>query len=205
MVRFVVLAALLGATCAARAAADGPLYQCPRNLFTNQIGEAQAKQQGCSRVVPGRLTQAGVVVEAPRAEVDLAQGAAASAAATATPPVPTANPHGTPPAAEVPGAAPLATQGLLVVPGLPATPDPRLSAAAAAPPRAPMPVAQRVASSLQRARDQDAQAILQSELARTLAALQTLQRSGNAAQTAMLTRLREDEAALRRELARLTP
>ncbi|MDZ4101009.1 MAG: hypothetical protein U1E12_04955 [Hydrogenophaga sp.] len=68
-----------------------------------------------------------------------------------------------------------------------------------------MPVAQRVASSLQRARDQDAQAILQSELARTLAALQTLQRSGNAAQTAMLTRLREDEAALRRELARLTP
>jgi hypothetical protein len=66
-----------------------------------------------------------------------------------------------------------------------------------------------VASTQQRERDQDAQAILRAELARTLAAQQAMQRPGETAQTAVQTaainRLREDESALRRELSRFNP
>ena len=57
----------------------------------------------------------------------------------------------------------------------------------------------------QRARDSDARAILQSELARTLAQLQALsaRADGGPDARAAADRLRADEAALRRELARL--
>lgn len=57
----------------------------------------------------------------------------------------------------------------------------------------------------QRARDTDARAILQSELTRTLAAQQALagKADSNPESRAALDRLRADEAALRRELARL--
>jgi hypothetical protein len=80
---------------------------------------------------------------------------------------------------------------------------------ASAPARAPEPAAMRVDSSRQRARDQDAQTILRSELARTQLAQQGLQRAGDGAaradHTAALNRLRQDEAALRRELSRFNP
>lgn len=81
--------------------------------------------------------------------------------------------------------------------------------AAVAATRSSTPSASRVASTQQRERDQDAQAILRAELARTLAAQQAMQRPGEAAQTAVQTaainRLREDESALRRELSRFNP
>lgn len=80
---------------------------------------------------------------------------------------------------------------------------------ALAPARAPEPAAMRVDSTRQRARDQDAQTILRSELARTQLAQQGLQRGGDGAasadHTAALNRLRQDEAALRRELSRFNP
>jgi hypothetical protein len=59
----------------------------------------------------------------------------------------------------------------------------------------------------QRARDSDAKEILRSELARTQAQLQALmdQTSSGSETDSALQRLRADEAALRRELARLPP
>jgi hypothetical protein len=60
-----------------------------------------------------------------------------------------------------------------------------------------------VDTGLQRERDRDAVAILQTELARTLAAQQALARAGDtAAAGPELKRLRADELALRRELDR---
>lgn len=68
------------------------------------------------------------------------------------------------------------------------------------------PTSRSVGSPEQRARDSDARAILQTELARTLAAQQAMASTGPAASDpAALQRLRADEAALRRELDRLTP
>lgn len=195
---------LLFAPGFAQASADGALYQCPRNLFTNRMDEAQARLQGCSRVAPGRLTQ-GLVP------------ALTSPPPAAVPPIATTKPVDPPLAAAAapvvgdPTNAPIAPA---VAPG-PASPAPVAVVTPVAtrpvsvtPVPAHRPAAMRVASTEQRARDQDAQTILQSELSRIQTAQRDLQRPGAAAgaeQTAALNRLREDEVALRRELARFNP
>lgn len=196
--RWGVWVSLCAGAAGAWAAPDGALYQCPRNLFTNQIDEAQAKAQACTRVLPGRLTQAAlpaVPTVQPVVPADAVSPESASAAASA-PPV--AAPAALPTAAAAP-------------------PQPLRLAASAAPPLAPatapvpfLPAAvQRISSAQQRGRDQDAQSILRAELTRTQAAQLASQRTGagapSAVQTAALSRLREDEAALLRELARFRP
>ncbi|WP_300653076.1 hypothetical protein [Hydrogenophaga sp.] len=194
---------LLCAPGSAEASPDGALYQCPRNLFTNQIDEAQARLQGCSRVAPGRLTQGLVPALSPlppAVPYTATTTTVAPVVATASTPAvgePTAAPV-TPAVAPVPAGlapvaavTPVATQPMSVVPV-----------------QTPGPAAMRVASTQQRARDQDAQAILRSELSRIQSAQRELQRASaapNADQTATLNRLREDEVALRRELARFNP
>lgn len=82
-----------------------------------------------------------------------------------------------------------------------------LKTASAARPSAPAPEQLRTASASmggqQRERDQQARAILESELARTRGQLQALSsHGGDAGKQAQLERLRNDEAALQRELAR---
>lgn len=199
--RWGVWVSLCAGAAGAWAASDGALYQCPRNLFTNQIDEAQAKAQACTRVLPGRLTQAALPAVPtaqpvqPVVPADAVSPESASAAASA-PPV----------------AAPAAPPTAAAAPPQP----PRLAASAAspvAPATAPVPfppaAVQRISSAQQRGRDQDAQSILRAELTRTQAAQLASQRTGagapSAVQTAALSRLREDEAALLRELARFRP
>lgn len=180
----------------------GTLYQCPRNLFTNQIDEAQARLQGCSLAAPGRLTQ-GLAPPAPPSPAAVLP---TTSVAVAGSPVadPTAQASDAPaapsvmpvtPATSAVAAAALVVQGMPVAPAAPVqTAAPRSAALA----RTHEPAAMRVASTRQRARDQDAQAILQTELARVVSA----QRG---AEHVALNRLREDEAALRREIARFNP
>ena len=61
-----------------------------------------------------------------------------------------------------------------------------------------------VGAAEQRALDSDAHTILQRELARTLASQQALLQQGSGSDAQLqLQRLRQDEAALRREMARL--
>jgi hypothetical protein len=189
----------------AEASADGALYQCPRNLFTNQMDATQARLQGCLRVAPGRLTQGLVPADtSPRPAAVL--------------PIVTTTPVGPPVTAAVAaqaGGEPTAAPVAPTVAPVTASPAPVAAVtpvatrpAAVAAVRAPGPAAMRVASNQQRARDQDAQAILRSELSRIQSAQLELQRAGHASgadQTAALNRLREDEVALRRELARFSP
>ncbi|MES2191259.1 MAG: hypothetical protein V4454_14145 [Pseudomonadota bacterium] len=171
----------------ADAAPDGELYQCPRNLFTNQMDKAQALLKGCSRAMPGRITQAAGGPELESADpVPAAAVPAAVSATMAAGDRPLAGSVATPTAQKV---APVVQA--------------RIAPAIAAPARSPDATGMRVPTSEQSARDQDAQTILRSELASTQAALEAAQRSGGAAQSASLLRLRDDEAALRRELARL--
>lgn len=198
---------LLCAPGFAEASAGGALYQCPRNLFTNQMDETQARLQGCSRVAPGRLTQ-GLV------PADISPPPAAVL------PIATTTPVGPPVAPVAAAAAPTGGEPKTVpiapaVAPVLASPAPVAAVtpvatrpASVAPARAPGPAAMRVASTQQRARDQEAQAILRSELSRIQSAQRELQRAGEAPgadQTAALNRLREDEVALRRELARFSP
>lgn len=107
----------------------------------------------------------------------------------------------------VAGAMPLAPQPAAPTPAVPeaaplAQAAAAVPAASVAPPSAAQP---RVAAADQRARDSDARAILQTELARTVAAQQTLVRQGASESQGQLQRLRQDEVALRRELSRLEP
>ena len=62
-----------------------------------------------------------------------------------------------------------------------------------------------VAAPAQSARDRDARLILEAELNRTLVAQQSLVSPAGVADPTRLHRLRQDEAALRREIARLAP
>ena len=141
------------------------LYQCPGNLFTNQMDPAQARVQGCVRATGGRLSLAQAGEPAPHA---------------APTPTPARKSAGT---------------------GAPKAPP---AARPAAPAYAALPSATPASlDSGQRERDSQARAILQTELARTQSQLQALSaQSGNPDRQAQLDRLRNDEAALQRELAR---
>ncbi len=88
---------------------------------------------------------------------------------------------------------------------------PLIASRSPSPATAPHPVAPQadsprsVAAPVQAARDRDARQILEAELERTRAAQRSLVSSVGAADSERLHRLRQDEAALRRELARLGP
>lgn len=201
--KWVLVTPLLALLCmltggaAAESAAD--FYLCPNNLFTNQMDKAQAKRLGCTRMAPGRVTQGGVNQDLEPAAPGL--GSALPLMPLATPTLAVAAAQGSP-AGSQPAAAPAASLPPVPAAYLPPAATARPAAAAIAPPDVSNP---RTASASQRARDQDAQAILRAELATTQAALQALQRAGGPAQSAALVRLRDDEAALRRELNRLNP
>lgn len=201
----VVVVCLFCVPGVAEAGAGGALYQCPRNLFTNQMDEAQARLQGCSRVAPGRLTQGLVPADTSPPPAVVLPNATTTPVGPPVTAVVAAQAVGEPTAAPVaPTVAPVPASPAPVAVVTPVATQP----ASVAPVRAPGPAAMRVASNQQRARDQDAQAILRSELSRIQSAQRALQRAGEAPgadQTAALNRLREDEAALRRELARFNP
>jgi len=193
-----LVAALLWTSMSALATSAGALYQCPRNLFTNQIDEVQARLQGCSRVAPGRLTQGLRPQVAPsQAAVLLAAPAVPGGAPESAPvAVTAATGAGDPDAvAATPASAVPVAQ---TAPAVPAAPSTAVAPRSTTTVRAPEPAGMRLASIRQRVRDQDARAILQTELARVVLA----QRG---AEHMALNRLREDEAALRREIARFNP
>jgi hypothetical protein len=209
---FVLTATLFGASGLTWAQSDGTLYQCPGNLFTNDMDAVQARLQGCSLIVPGRITQ-GVVPDF---------GHAAPIPASVVP-VKKQKPSTTPDAAAPTNA--LNSAENIVQPSAPklspAQPaaaiqvPPPAVALSPPPPTAPAPL--QASNPKLSSRDQDTQAILRAELARTQAAQLVLQRTDEpvqtsaqiaakaAAKTAALSRLRADEVALQRELSRFNP
>lgn len=149
------------------------LWVCPGNLFTNQIGPREAREQSCVRAEPSRLSQAhGPVVE---------------------------------------GVA-VATPSVIPAPAEPLMATERSSALQSGEAK-PVPVdTQPVVTATvgnrfqtrQQARDNDARAILQAELQRTQAQIRAFEAlQGEPPNAAVLHRLRGDEAALLREIARL--
>jgi hypothetical protein len=182
------------------------LFICPGPLFTNDLTPTQAKSQGCEPASRGRWSQAQS-----KPEQDLADTEPGSAKA-ATPM--TAEP-GSVLSAVSPSSttAKTPTSAASAAPAMP-TPLPDSAGApntvATAPAPAPATSSARRAAepvadaSRQRQRDSHARDIVLAELARTQARIQTLLAqppSGPDAESALL-RLRLDEDALRRELAR---
>lgn len=163
----------------AATAHGGPLFRCPGNLFTNQIDPVQARSTGCREADADGLTQALLAGAAPPAVAAPEAPAAPVAAPAAV--------RARPPASRVAFSKARSEARYQ-----------RTSSTA--------PPGRSVGSPEQRVRDSDARAILQTELARTLAAQQAMASTGpGASDPAALQRLRADEAALRRELDRLTP
>ena len=166
-------AAWLCLAASGQAMAQG-LYRCPGNVFTNQMHPAQAQHKGCVPVRPVGLTQAQVHARVPHAP--------------------------TVPAVGVESARPGARTERPLATAVPA-PQPVAKARPADPstPRVPA-----VDPAVQRDRDRDARQILQNELVRTQGRIQSLMASGgaDASRDEALQRLRADEQALQRELAR---
>lgn len=150
-------------------------WVCPGNLLTNQLGPQEALAQQCMPLVPGGVSQAQ---RQPEAEAPLAVS------------LPTSGSELVQSSSE--GRVPL-TSVMSVSPASPVgqpAPDP-----------APVP---KVRPAAQQRRDDDARQILLGELARTQAQIQALVlRASDPQNTAAVHRLRSDEEALQRELARL--
>lgn len=182
----VVVACVLTGLCLA-AQAQATLYRCPGNLFTNDIDARSAREQGCVRAQTAGWSQGAAALDASEA-AQVPPIAAVPAAAQALPAGSAAASQAVPRSA-----VPVA--------------ESRSPGPAAEPREARSPVARpvRVEPADQRERDRDALAILQAELRRTLAEQQSLAaRTDVAAESATWQRLRADEQALRRELARFT-
>lgn len=171
--------ALMGSV---HAQGSGRLYLCPGNLYTNQLDARQAREQSCRVVEPARLSQAlpSVPVAA------LVSGGVQSAAGGEGSGTAVANP------ATMSGATTAQASDTNQFPSRVAS-----KGVAAA--------TRTVDTATQRARDRDARLIIQTELNRTVERLEQLVRQSPSSpvQEAAVRRLREDEAALRRELARL--
>lgn len=167
------------------------LHVCPGNLYTNQLSAQQARQLGCQPAAPARVSQAQPMhqwvavagsavgpagVAAPATGVDAAAGNPAPAGNAAAKSAETT--------ASNPSPAPVASRNP--------------SSQAAAP-------SKNVDSATRRARDRDARLIIESELNRTVERLEQMTRQATTqpGHEAAVRRLREDEAALLRELARL--
>lgn len=164
--------------CCAVAAQGAPLYVCPGNLFTNQLDAGRAHAQGCREVSGEGLSQAALTDPPVRKE---AAALEKPVAATAT----RVKPRSREPASRVASSRPSSQAQVVRASGGAASPD------------------QKVNPSLQQARDRDALAILQAELARTQAAQKALASpAGGVPDNAALQRLRVDEVSLRRELER---
>lgn len=202
----------------------GEMHWCPGNRFTDALTAAEAKARGCRPASSGRLSQVSpLAMPAVEAEGVVATGTTdAQAAASAAKPPPGAagsatsdgsggsggsvanagsatSAHPAAPVAAVPHpAAPVAAVPISAPVSAAVAP-----AASAAPARA-APVAP-AAGPAQSARDRDARLILEAELNRTLVAQQSLVSPAGVADPTRLHRLRQDEAALRREIARLAP
>lgn len=161
-----------------RWAQAGAMHWCPGNRFTDALSPQEARERGCRPAASGRLSQVQPLA-APKLEE---------------------------PAVAVTGSADAVTAVGAPVPAAPRSPSPVTTPATTPEAVAPQVDAPRsVAAPVQAARDRDARQILEAELQRTRAAQQSLVSSAGAADPERLHRLRQDEAALRRELARLGP
>lgn len=195
-VRALACALLLGGvTAMPMALAAPPLYLCPGNLFSNHLDPSQARAMGCRLATPGRMSQA----HDPQTTLASPDGwAGSTGTASPTGPISEASDDGkTGSRATANGALPAQSNK--------ASDAPPVANAAPVPPPARKPSQTVADAAQQRARDSDAKEILRSELARTQAQLQALmQQAPSGPETdSALQRLRADEAALRRELARL--
>lgn len=146
------------------------MYRCPGNLFTNQIGPTQARQQGCEQVAPAGYSQVHLTNA-----TSVAQNQSPDDASVTT----------------------------VLAPDPLRVPEPNVASR-----RTAVANTHKFAEdvSVQRARDRDARWILERELSRTQARLASLLQPTGAnpgVDDAAVQRLRADEAALRRELARL--
>jgi hypothetical protein len=165
---------------------DGVYFLCPDRLISNQLTLEQAALRGCRRLSSDGLS----VVEPPKTP---AASGVPRAAATASPVLSSPQEQSGSPgvlrvATPAPRPHPSAVSRQRTAPAVPA-PGHRQA-------RPPGPE--------QRARDSDALAILQSELERTLLAQKRLGATpGSPPSQADLHRLRVDENALRREIARI--
>ena len=171
------------------AQANPSLYVCPGHLFTNDLAPAQAKARGCALAAQGRLSQAH---NPPVQDMPTAETEARSALAETAPGVSSA-----PPLIATP-ARPLASFLGAPSSALGVTPGPTAATAA-------RQIAQPTAdASRQRQRDSHAREIVLAELARTQARIQSfsVQPSAGPEAESALQRLKRDEDALRRELAR---
>jgi hypothetical protein len=168
------------------ASAFKPLYHCPGNFFTNEIGAADAKLRACVAADLGGLSQGRLepptkaAMPSQGVEPDVrpppAKNAPKSVSALPSPPFPK-------PSQRSLGRAPFTPSAKATVP-------------------APVPLP-RIDEAKQRERDRDAVAILQAELSRILATQKALLAGAKAAVgSPELQRLSADEAALRRELER---
>lgn len=204
----------LGLACGTAAWATPQLYICPGPLFTNDLTSAQAKAQGCELATRGRWSQAQGNPEQAMANPD---------PGTANVTTPTSAEAGSLPGSVLSAVSPASTTASAATtaptPALAASTSPTAAtappatAAAASPPGTPPAPANTAArrppesvadASRQRQRDAHAREIVLAELTRTQARIQTLSAqppSGPDAESALL-RLRLDEDALRRELAR---
>lgn len=175
-------------------AEGGRLYACPGNLYTNQLTAQQARELGCQSASPARVSHAqpvhqvvAVAVQpgtsaSPAGVAAPAAGVDTLAVSLATTPVAAAKPAET--TVPIASASPAVTRSA--------------SGNGAA-------LAKNVDTATQRARDRDARLIIETELKRTVERLEQMARQANnqPGHEAALRRLREDEAALRRELTRL--
>lgn len=158
-----------------------PLYVCPGPLFTNDLDPAQARARACVQAQAGRLSQA--------------HNADADSSAPVQGTAPTASPLAQVQSAQAQKAPTAATAATAAT--APTTPTPATTTAT------PSPIL--LSDGLkQRQRDSQAREIILAELARTQAQLQALSaKPHNSPETdRALQRLRVDEEALRRELAR---
>lgn len=185
---WLVLGCGLAWTVAAQA--NPNLYVCPGPLFTNDLAPAQAKARGCELAAQGRLSQAHnpPVQDMTTAETDPRSALAETAPGLAS--APALIPTSARPLAPTLGAP---SEVLGAAPGPTATATRQIA----------QPTAD-ASRQRQRQRDSHAREIVLAELARTQARIQTFSAqppSGPEAESA-LQRLKRDEDALRRELAR---
>lgn len=196
--------------------AAAPLYVCPGPLFTNDIRPAQARAQGCSLAQQGRWSQAQAP-EQPEASAPLASTALPSSRTTSDKVNASASAN-TPSASDVANsqqttpAVPLAQPSLPYSTSLPPASAATGASAQALPVRAALPKPEPQAAPAepgidalrQRQRDRHAREIVLAELASTQARIQSLSARPqvSADDENALQRLRRDEDALRRELAK---
>lgn len=197
-----------GATPPLSSLAAAPLYVCPGPLFTNDIHPAQARAQGCTLAQQGRWSQAQAP-EPPQASAPLASVALSSNTPSNNNNNKTFLANGVANSPQTTTAVPLTQPSLPALSPAPSAPG---ASAQALPVRAALPRPEPQATPAepgsdalrQRQRDRHARDIVLAELASTQARIQSLSARPqvSADDESALQRLRRDEDALRRELAK---